>query len=47
MEDLSNTIPGKFIFFTKKICISKEKVGLTPKIEVFFNESRLSMLEVY
>ena len=58
MEDLSNTIPGKFIFLTKKICISKEKVGLTPKegygailkenyLEVFFNESRLSILEVY
>ena len=48
MEDLSNTIPGKFIFFTKRICISKEKVGFTPKegygailkencLEVFFN----------
>ena len=58
MEDLSNTIPGKFIFFTKKICISMEKVGFTPKegygailkenyLEVFFNESRLSILEVY
>ena len=58
MDDLSNTIPGNFIFFTKRICISKEKVGFTPKegygailkenyLEVFFNESRLSILEVY
>ena len=66
MNDLSNTFPGKYIFFRKRFlsrgffnsAYQRKKVGFTPKkgfgailkenyLKVFFNESRLSILEVY